>query len=78
MRMTGKGESLSRFHFVLKERYLFGVEKRCPVQALADRLPSGFVGAVRNVGSTNRNLLLHTPLTIVLTIYYNNIYKYYL
>ena len=31
MRMTGKDESLSRFHFVLKERYLFGVEKRCPV-----------------------------------------------
>lgn len=57
MRMTGKDDSLSRFHFVLKERHLFGVEKRCPVQALADRLPSGFVGAVRNVGSTNRNLL---------------------
>ena len=27
---------------------------------------------------TNWDLLLHTPLTIVLTIYYNNIYKYYL
>ena len=26
----------------------------------------------------NRDLLLHTPLTVVLTIYYNNIYKYYL
>ena len=26
----------------------------------------------------NWDLLLHTPLTIVLTIYYNNIYKYYL
>ena len=26
----------------------------------------------------NWDLLLHTPLTVVLTIYYNNIYKYYL
>lgn len=26
----------------------------------------------------NRDLLLHTPLTVVLTIYYNNIYKYLL
>ena len=27
---------------------------------------------------TNWDLLLHTPLIVVLTIYYNNIYKYYL